>query len=459
MRRYMPAAALVAAALAVTGSQAQEPKTPGAQKTATPAVEFKDLDSFAKSLPAATVRPLDPQGALLFAALPLACLDELQPKPTARPYFWEATYKTVDNHDKTRAFYGCGDWHTAVKATWTVVTMLKRYPDLPVGGLIREKLADHLGRQNLEGELSFFKDAGNFERPYGYAWLLKLHAELASWKDPEGTRWADNVAPLARYFADSLITYLVDLDRPNRAATQQNTAFSLGMLLDYVDATRDATISRAAGDTAKRLFAGDTNCATDTEAASPEMISPCLAEAAVMSRVLDQAAFVAWFDKFLPPVFSPKFKPLTTVSLDAVGTGRRGGGRGRGDAEAPAAAPAAPVSAERAAGTEPPKTIEAQAAAAPGAAGGGGGGRGGPPASPKATWAGLAFTRADAYTRLAAALPPDDKRVPVFRQLALVHAQKGQQGLADPAALDAPWLGTYAIWYLTTSADPRRDVL
>jgi hypothetical protein len=443
----------LAAAVGVSLPRAQEAQKPAPPKVAAP--EFKDLDSFARSLPAATVRPLDPNSALLFTAVPLACLDELQPKPTQRQYFWEASYKTVDNHDKTRAFYGCNDWQTAVNATWTLVTMLKRYPDLPVGGLMREKLTDHLGRPNLEGELAYFKDAGNFQRPYGYVWLLKLHAELASWKDPEGTRWADNVAPLAKYFADSLIAYLVDLERPNRGANQQNTAFALGLLFDYIDATRDATLGRAAGETAKRLFLADTNCKTDEEAASPEMVSPCLAEAAVMSRVLDRQAFLAWFDKFMPPAFSPKFRPLTTVSLDAVGPGRRGGGRGRANTD-PAPVSAAPqTSAERGAGAEPAKTIEAQAAAAtpPGGGGGGGGGRGGPPASPKATWTGLAFTRADAYTRIAAALPVDDTRVAVFRRLALIHAEKGQQGLADPASFDAPWLGTYAISYLTMGAE------
>jgi hypothetical protein len=449
----------VAAALAGNTPIAQEPAKPAAQKAAAP--EFADLDAFAKSLATANVRPLDAQGALLFTAVPLACLDELQPKPAARPYFWEATYKTVDNHDKTRAFYGCSDWHTAVNATWTVVTMLKRYPDVAVGGLIREKLADHLGRQNLDGELAFFKDAGNFERPYGYAWLLKLHAELAGWKDPEGTRWADNVAPLAKYFADSLIAYLVDLDRPNRAASQQNTALSLGLLLDYVDATHDTTMGRATSETAKRLFLTDTNCATDTEAAAPEMVSPCLAEAAVMSRVLEPPAFLAWFDKFMPPAFSPKFKPLTSVSLDAVGTGRGGRGRGRGvnpeaAAAANAPAPTATTAPGEGRGAEQAKTMEAQAAAVPPAAGGFGG-RGGPPASPKATWTGLAFTRAQAYTRIAAALPADDKRVPVFRRLALIHAEKGQQGLADPAAFDAAWLGTYAISYLTAGTDGRKD--
>jgi len=374
------------------------------------APEFKDLDSFVKSLPLPTVKPLDPDSALLFTALPLACVDDLQPKPSTRPYFWQPTYKIVDGHDKTRAFYGCNDWPTAVNAVWTMVTLLKRYPDLAVSGLIREKLNDHLGRQNLEGELAYFKTAGNFQRPYGYVWFLKLYAELVTWTDPDGARYAENVQPMARYFADSLVAYLIDVERPNRTAGQANSAFMLGLLLDYVDVTRDMTIGRAARETAKRIFLSDTDCTTNTEAASPDMVSPCLAEAAVMSRVLDQTAFVAWFDKFLPPAHSDKFKPLRTVSLDAVATGR--GGRGRGAPPDPQVGSNAP--------------------------------------SPRATWAGLAFTRAQAFTRLAAALPQTDERVIVYRRLAAIHTEIGQKGLADPAAFEAPWLGAFAVSHLMT---------
>ena len=197
--------------------------------------------------------------------------------------------------------------------------MLKRYPDLPVGGLIREKLADHLGRQNLEGELAFFKDAGNFERPYGYAWLLKLHAELASWKDPEATRWADNVAPLAKHSRrrSARLPRRPRSPQPRREPAEQRVLAWPAARLRRGH-PRDATMGRAASETARRLFLADTNCATENEAATPEMVSPCLAEASVMSRVLDQPAFLAWFDKFMPPAFSPKFKPLTTVSLDAA---------------------------------------------------------------------------------------------------------------------------------------------
>ena len=65
--------------------------------------------------------------------------------------FWEATYKTVDNYDKTRAFYGCGDWHTAVGATYTLVRLLKEYPGLPVDGLVPREAEQSPGPAELRG--------------------------------------------------------------------------------------------------------------------------------------------------------------------------------------------------------------------------------------------------------------------------------------------------------------------
>jgi hypothetical protein len=464
--------AIAVAALLIVGTlgpRAQEKPQDPAKPAAAPVPEFKDLDSFFKSLPASVVPPLNADVALLYSAVPLGCLDELQARPTGRTYFWEATFKTVDNYDKTRAFYGCGDWHTAVGATYTLVRLLKEYPALPVDGLVREKLNDHLGRQNFEGELAYFKDAGAFERPYGYAWLLKLHAELGTWRDPDAARWVDNVAPLGKFFADALIAYLIDLDRANKTATQANTAFALGLLLDYVDITHDTAIQRATEATSRRFFLTDKDCATDTEAATAEMISPCLSEAALMARVLDQRAYVTWLDAFMPAAFTAKFRPLTTISFDVpAGGGRRGGGRGQRGGAAPAETPplaqgppppqttGAGPGGERGRGDQP-QTIEGQqAAAAAAGAGPGGGGRGGPPPNPRATMIGLAWTRADAFGRIASALPADDKRVPVFKRLAAIHAAKAAQGMTDPAALDAPWLGTYAVAYLAPPTGDRK---
>jgi hypothetical protein len=411
MKRHPWQFVVLVAILLTAVAAAQDKPAP-----APPVKEFKDLDSLMSTLPTAGSKTLNLDSALLLSAVPLSCIDELQPKPAQRPYFWQPSYRVIDGLDKNRAFYGCNDWATAVNSTWTSVILVKRYSDLPDREIIREKLTDHLGRQNLEGELAYFKTAGNFQRPYGYAWFLKLYAELATWRDPDGTRYAENAAPLARFFTDSLVSFLIDVERPNRTATQTNSAFVLGLLLDYVDASRDMTIGRAVNETAKRIFMNDTDCATDLEAVSPEMNSPCLEEASVMSRVLDQSSFVAWFDKFMPPVYSAKFSALRSVNLDAVGRGARGG-RGRG------AAPAVPGGLDAA---------------------------GNPPTNPRSTWTGLAFTRAQAYRRLAAALPATDPRGGAFRKLAAIHAEIGEKGLAEPSAADTPWLNTFALSYLMT---------
>ena len=423
MTRALSLAVLLLVVVAAA-AQTRPPAPVPANNPAPAAPEFKDLDEFMRSLPNPPAKPLDLEAALLFSAVPLGCVDELQARPSQRGYFWQPTYKVADGYDKARAFYGCNDWQTAVNATWTMVTLLKRYPDLPVSGLIREKLTDHLGRSNLEGEVGYFKTAGGFQRPYGYGWYLKLFAELATWKDPDGSRYAENVTPLARQFADSLVSFLIDVERPNRAASTANSAFMLGLLLDYVDATRDMTISRAAKETAKRIFMSDTDCATDMEAVQPEMLSPCLSEASVMSRTLEQTEFVKWFDKFMPAAHSNKFKPLRGVNLEAVGRGRGGRG-GRGPAPTPETDPAAR------------------------------GGNNGPQIPPRATWTGLAFTRAEAFSRVATALPTTDARVAVYKRLAVIHADIGQKGLADPAAFETPWVGTFAVSYLTMTGNSR----
>ena len=126
--------------------------------------------------------------ALMLTAMPLACLDRPQVRPAARGYVWEATYRPVDNFEKTRAFYGCYDWHSSVNSTWALVRALKMFPQLATAPLIRQKLNRHLATSNITGEVWFFKDSGQFEVPYGLSWTLKLQGELLSWDDPTRRR-------------------------------------------------------------------------------------------------------------------------------------------------------------------------------------------------------------------------------------------------------------------------------
>jgi hypothetical protein len=230
----------------------------------------------------------------------------------------------------------------------------------------------------------------------------------------------------------------------------------LGLLLDYVDVTRDLTIKRATIETAKRLFQTDKDCATKTEAVTPEMVSPCLAEASVMSRVLEPAQYVTWLDAFLPPAPSADFKPLRSVSFDAVASGRgraaganAGTGRGANAQTPPAARGAgAPPGGAPAVAVPPVGATPAPAAAASGRGAGAG-----PP--PRATWIGLAFTRAEAYARVAAALPATDARVAVFRRLAEIHAAGGLKELTHPVAFDSPGVNALAVSYLIAAGGSR----
>jgi hypothetical protein len=357
----------------------------------------------APALQPATMPSLDRARALWLTAVPLGCLDELQPKPANRAYFWDAMFKPADNYERTRAFYGCADYHSAVSATWTLVKLLKLFPDLDVAPIVREKLTDHFGKSNFDGDVAYFREAGAFERPYGYAWLLKLQAELLTWKDSDAPAWAANAAPLAKLFSERLVEYLKDLERPNGAGSPQNTALALNLALDYSDAVVDAPLRGAVESAAQRFFAKDPECATSGEPAAGDVVSPCLEEAALMSRVLAADAFVKWLDTFLPPQDSPKFLPLTIAVLKSPALRTRG---------------------------------------AFGVAGGA-----------RAAIDGLAFARGAAFNRIAAALPSSDPRAAAFRRFALLHGREGFDGLSDPVVLDAPWLGASVVSYLLSIAD------
>jgi hypothetical protein len=208
----------------------------------------------------------------------------------------------LECHRERRAFFGCYDWHSAVHALWSMATILQRFPNIPVAGLIREKLEDHLSEQAIAGEIEFFEAAGNFEMPYGRAWLLKLYADLTA------TEWAENLRPLATKFAMHLGEYFTELPVANRTGLHANSAYSMSLALDY------QPLRQSIGGTARRFFANDAACPLAHEPSPTDFLSPCLEEAKLMSQVLPEAEFLAWFDRFLP-VEPPQ--PFVTASADS----------------------------------------------------------------------------------------------------------------------------------------------
>lgn len=193
-------------------------------------------------------------------------------------------------------FYGSFDWHSCVHGWWQVMTLLRRYPDLPEAPEIRTRADAMLVPEKVAGELAYLARpaSAGFERPYGWAWALALHGELVRHE----ASWAAALEPLARAFARRFAGHLPKLTYPIRVGTHYNTGFALVLAHDWAT-THDAALARLIGTRARGWFASDRN-AQAWEPGGDEFLSPALCEALLMARVLPPPEFARWFDAFLP---------------------------------------------------------------------------------------------------------------------------------------------------------------
>lgn len=199
-------------------------------------------------------------------------------------------------------FFGSYDWHSCVHGWWTLMTLLRLYPDLPDASRIRALADEMFTPRNVAGEAAYLArpEARGFERPYGWAWLLMLAAEMDRHEDADGRRRAETLRPLASAFADRFKAFLPLASYPVRVGTHYNTAFALRLTLDWAEA-EDPALAALCRDRAVAWHADDRDCQA-WEPSQDEFLSPALMEAALMRRVLAPEAFRAWFAAFLPGV-------------------------------------------------------------------------------------------------------------------------------------------------------------
>src|SRR5437660_5245800 len=97
-----------------------------------------------------------------------------------------------------------------------------------------------------------------------------------------------NLRPLEEEAVERLKTWLPKLSHPVRIGEHDQTAFALGVILDYARSTKNDSLARLATDSAKKFFLADKNCPLNYEPSGEDFLPPCLAEADVMRRVLSQ---------------------------------------------------------------------------------------------------------------------------------------------------------------------------
>ena len=301
----------------------------------------------------------------------------------------------------TPAFYGCYDWHSSVHGHWLLVRLIRTFPDARFAPSAREALRESLTTLTIAQEAAYLRVEGrtSFERPYGLAWLLQLVAELREWDDPQAREMAANLRLLEQAVLERLSGWLPKLSHPVRIGEHDQTAFALGLMLDYARAAGDTKFVDLIVSKAKQFYLADKDCPLAYEPSGEDFLSPCLGEADLMRRVLLGPEFSRWLRNFLPQVSSAKHG----IWLQPV------------------------VSPD--------------------------------PSDPKlAHLDGLNLSRAWMLEGIAAGLPEGDKRLPMIMAAAEEHKSAGLAAVTGKHYEGGHWLGSFAVYLVTKRGLPHGQV-
>jgi hypothetical protein len=342
---------------------------------------------------AAPAEGLDAESVTYLVRLAIECVHREYPNKIAHVMSSDADVRPP--RELTPAFFGCYDWHSAVHGHWLLARAANRYPDLPIAAEARAALALSLSEQNIATEVAYLRGEGreSFERPYGLAWLLQLAAELHGWRDPQAQRWAAILAPLEQESALRLKTWLPKLAYPIRIGEHAQTAFAFSLIWDWAIATGDVEMRRLLQNKAEEFYLRDRSCPLAYEPSGQDFLSPCLAEADFMRRVLGPDAFDGWLSVFLRKI--PR-SGSTKWLRPAVVTDR-----------------------------SDPKLAHLD---------------------------GLNLSRAWMLEGIAAGLPPDDRRIRALRATAREHRAVSWIAVTSGHYVGSHWLGTFAFYGMPRSS-------
>ena len=350
----------------------------------------------AQSAGAQTV--FDVNAAERFANLALACVHKEYPNKISHNLNSDAD--VAPPRKLTPAFYGCYDWHSSLHGHWLLVRLIRTFPNTSFAPSARDALRQSLTADNIAQEAAYLRAEGrtSFERPYGLAWLLQLVAELREWDDPQAREMVANLRPVEQAALERLADWLPKLSYPVRIGEHSQTAFALGLMLDYARSTGDAKFADLVESKAHQFYFADKDCPLAYEPSGEDFLSPCLGEADLMRRVLSSDEFARWLRTFLPQIAQAR----TGVSwLQPV------------------------VSPD--------------------------------PSDPKlAHLDGLNLSRAWMLEGIAAGLPKGDKRLPIIAAAAEAHRRAGLAAVTGKHYEGGHWVGTFAVYLASRRGIPQK---
>ncbi len=343
--------------------------------------------SSGEAVAAADPDALDTATATHFSALALACVDREYPNQIRHVMTSDDDAGTP--RQLTPSFYGCFDWHSAVHGHWLLVRLSRLFPDADFVDQARAKLGENLTRDKLLAEAAYMAhlERAGFQRPYGLAWLLQLTAELDEWDDEQAQSWRQWLQPAEEIALSRLHDWIPLLHYPIRDGEHSQTAFAFGLIHDYARRMNDERTLEMLANAAERFYRADRDCPIHYEPSGHDFLSPCLAEADFMRRVLEPGEFADWLDEFLPRIGEENWLPVAVV------TDREDGKLAHID--------------------------------------------------------GLNLSRAWMLEGMADGLPEDDPRRDVLTKSAALHAESGLEGVTDEFYAGSHWLASFAT-YLTS---------
>ena len=239
--------------------------------------------------------------------MPLSCVTVEYPNKLGQTISSDADLKGPK--ELHPSFYGCFDWHSAVHGHWSMVRLLKSFPDIENRDRAIQLLQSHITPENITIEVAYFKEKHNksYERMYGWAWLLKLAEELHTWDTTEAQQLSSTLQPLTDIIIRGYMEYLPKLNYPIRVGTHTNTAFGLSFAHDYASTVGNEMLLSMIESRAKDFYLSDADCPITWEPSGHDFLSPCLEEANLMGRILNTQEYSTWLETFLPQLSKPTY--------------------------------------------------------------------------------------------------------------------------------------------------------